>query len=87
MFFPQFGNEVGIGLNQSAKDNVFNPQKYNQLTVKVTANNAKDMDGSISQYVWYYYKTDDPTKIISIKATPGNVPYTFFSIDTKDPLL
>ena len=87
MFFPQFGNEVGIGLNQSAKDNVFNPQKYNQLTVKVTANNAKDMDGSISQYVWYYYKTDDPTKIISIKSTPGNVPYTFFSIDTKDPLL
>jgi hypothetical protein len=53
--------------------------------VKVTANNSKDRDGSISQYIWYYYKKDDPTRQLDIKSTPSSVPYTHFSIDTNDP--
>lgn len=71
MFFPQFGNEVGIGLNQTAQESTtFNPLKYNPLVVKITANASRDDDGSISQFVWYYYKADDPTNIIDMKFTP-----------------
>ncbi len=87
MYFPQFGNEVGIGLNQASQEKAFDPLKVNPLIVKVTANNPRDNDGTLSQYVWYYYKSDDPTRMIDIKSTPGNVPYTHFSIDTKDPTL
>lgn len=88
MYFPQFGNEVGIGLNQAAQERVtFDPLKVNPLIVKVTANNPKDSDGTVSQYVWYYYKADDPTRMIEIKSTPGNVPYTHFTIYTNDPAL
>ena len=87
IYFPQFGNEVGIGLNQSTPEKTFDPLRVNPLIVKVTANNPKDNDGSISQYVWYYYKSEDPTRFIEIKSTPGNVPYVHFTIYTNDPSL
>jgi hypothetical protein len=61
--------------------------KVNPLIVKVTANNSKDKDGSISQYIWYYYKKDDPTRQLELKSSPSNVPYTHFSIPTNDPAL
>lgn len=87
IFFPQFGNEAGVGLGQGTKEKTFDPLKVNPLIVKVTANNAKDRDGSVSQYIWYYYKKDDPTRQLELKSSPWNVPYTYFSIPTNDPAL
>lgn len=87
IFFPQFGNEVGIGLWEWTKDKTFDPLKVNPLIVKVTANNPKDRDGAISQYIWYYYKKDDPTRQLELKASPASVPYTHFTIPTNDPAL
>ena len=85
IFFPQFGNEVGVGLWQGTKEKTFDPLKVNPLIVKVTANNSKDKDGTISQYIWYYYKKDDPTRQLELKSSPASVPYTHFSILTNDP--
>lgn len=87
IFFPQFGNEVGVWLWQGTKEKTFDPLKVNPLIVKVTANNSKDKDGSISQYIWYYYKKDDPTRQLELKSSPSTVPYTHFSIPTNDPAL
>lgn len=88
VLFPQFGNEIGIGFQEGKKDKTFDLTKLNDpLIVKVQVNNTKDTDGAVSQYVWYYYKTDDPSRMIDIRSTPGNVPYTHFSIDTNDPAL
>lgn len=87
MHFPQLGNEVGIGLNQASQSQIFDPLKINPLIIKITANSAKDTDGSISQFIWYYYKADDPTRILHMESTTAHVPYNFFSIDTHDPLL
>lgn len=87
IFFPQFGNEVWVGLWQGTKEKTFDPLKVNPLIVKVTANNSKDKDGTISQYIWYYYKKDDPTRQLELKSSPSTVPYTHFSILTNDPAL
>jgi len=87
IFFTQFGNEVGVGLWQGTKEKTFDPLKVNPLIVKVTANNSKDKDGTISQYIWYYYKKDDPTRPLGQKNTPSSIPYTHFSIPTNDPAL
>lgn len=87
IFFPQFGNEIGVGLGQGTQEKTFDPLKVNPLIVKVTANNPKDRDWVISQFVWYYYKADDPTRIIDMRSTPSNVPYTHFTIYTNDPAL
>ncbi len=87
IFFTQFGNEVGVGLWQGTKEKTFDPLKVADLIVKVTANNSKDKDWSISQYIWYYYKKDDPTRQLDIKLTPTSVPYTHFTIPTNDPAL
>lgn len=87
IYFPQFWNEIGVGLGQGSQEKTFDPLSVNPLIVKVTANNPKDRDGSISQFVWYYYKADDPTRIIDMRSTPSNVPYTHFTIYTNDPAL
>jgi hypothetical protein len=55
--------------------------------VKITANNGRDLDGSVSQYIWYYYKKDDPTRQLGFKSSPASAPYTYFSILTNDPAL
>lgn len=79
LFFPQFGNEVGIGLNQNTQKKAFDPT-VNPLIVKVVAQSPKDNDGFITKYLWYYYKTDDPTRILEYKAWYPNTPNQFFSI-------
>ncbi len=79
LFFPQFGNEVGIGFNQNSQKKSFDPT-INPLIVKVMAQSPKDNDGFITKYLWYYYKTDDPTRILEYKAGYPNTPNQFFSI-------
>jgi hypothetical protein len=48
------------------------------LTVKATAVNAADSDGSISRLRFYYYNVDDPTRIIEYKETWMSAPYAYF---------
>ena len=79
--FPQYGNEVWIGLNQTSQNSVqdiFNGD--NDLTVKVTASNARDSDWFISYFKWYYYYKDDPSRRLETKITPSNVNYTYFQL-------
>ncbi|MBQ7073986.1 hypothetical protein IJM86_02800 [bacterium] len=50
------------------------------LMVKLTAVDAYDPDGKISYFKWYYYPKDNPKKIIETRITPGDIPYTYFTI-------
>lgn len=79
--FPQYGNEVGIWFNQNSAGDVFNSDS--DLTVKVTAQNAKDTDGFISYFKRYYYNKDDPSRRIETKITPSSINYTYFEL--KEP--
>jgi hypothetical protein len=36
----------------------------------------------ISYFKRYYYPKDNPNKIIETRISPGNIPYTFFSVPT-----
>ncbi len=79
LFFPQYGNEVGIGFNESNAKDIFN-DTFDPLIVKVSATNAIDPDGFISYFKRYYYYKDDPSRSLETKITPGNIPYVFFSL-------
>ena len=80
LVFPQFGNEVGVGLWQGSKSKTFDPNSVSPLIIKVNAVGPKDNDGFITQYIWYYYKKDDPSRKLELKPTPANSPNTFFTI-------
>lgn len=69
LFFPQFGNEIGVGLNQNNVQNIFDSDE-DELIVKVIAENASDLDGQISTFTWYYYNKDDPNRLLEVKANP-----------------
>ena len=78
--YPQYGTEI-IGLsqtNQNTVNDIFNGDT--DLTVKVTASNAKDSDWFISYYKRYYYYKDDPSRRLETKITPSNINYTYFQI-------
>lgn len=79
LFFPQYGNEVGVGFSENNAKDIFN-DTFDPLIVKVSATAPVDPDGFISYYKWYYYYKDDPTRTIETKITPGNIPYVFFSL-------
>lgn len=79
LFFPQYGNEIGVGFNENQVRDIFN-SNFDPLIVKVSATNSIDPDWFISYYKWYYYLKDDPTRFIETKITPGDIPYAFFSL-------
>ena len=79
LFFPQYGNEIGVGFSEGNAKDIFN-DTYDPLIVKVSATNAVDPDGFISYFKWYYYYKDDPSRAIETKITPGTIPYVFFSL-------
>lgn len=80
ILFPQYGNEVGIWFQQGNKSqDIFN-SGIDPIIVKVNANGAFDKDGTISYFKRYYYPKDNPNKILETKVTPGNIPYTYFSV-------
>lgn len=85
MTFPQYGNDVGIWFNANKQKDLFKSW-VDPLVVKVTANTAQpaDPDGTLSYYTWYYYKKDNPTRLLEIKVTPSSINYVFFSVPT-DP--
>ena len=78
--FPQYGNETWIWFNQTQKSKSMFSVEYDPLIVKVSANGVKDPDGFVSHYVWYYYQTDNPDRLLEVKITPYNIPYWIFSI-------
>lgn len=79
LFFPQYGNEIGIGFSENNAKDIFN-DTFDPLIVKVSATNANDSDGFISYFKRYYYYKDDPSRPLETKITPGNIPYAFFSL-------
>lgn len=79
LFFPQYGNEVGIGFSENNAKDIFN-DTFDPLIVKVSATNPIDSDGFISYFKRYYYYKDDPNRPLETKITPGNIPYAFFSL-------
>ncbi len=79
LFFPQYGNEMGIGFQENNVKDIFT-STFDPLVVKVSAQDAIDPDGNISYYKWYYYYKDDPTRILGTKITPSDIPYAFFSL-------
>jgi hypothetical protein len=69
LFFPQYGNEMGVGFSESNAKDIFN-DTFDPLIVKVGTTNAEDPDGFISYFKWYYYYKDDPSRAIETKITP-----------------
>ena len=82
LLLPQYWNEIGIGFQQTANkaQDIFNTNKIDPVIVKVSADNAQDSDGAISYFKRYYYPKDNPNKILETRVSPGNIPYTYFSI-------
>jgi len=78
--FPQYWNETWIGFNQTQKSKDMFTVEYDPLIVKVSATSVKDPDGFVSHYVWYYYQTDNPDRLLEVKITPYNIPYWVFSL-------
>lgn len=58
---------------------IFN-DTFDPLIVKVIATNARDDDGFISYFKWFYAYKEDPTRYLETKITPSNFPYAFFSL-------
>ena len=79
LFFPQYGNEVGVGFSENNAKDIFN-DTFDPLIVKVSATSPVDPDGFISYFKRSYYYKDDPSRALETKITPGNIPYAFFSL-------
>ena len=83
--FPQYGesNNTTIGFTpttESTNGPVFDCSGTTNLTVKVTAVNPSDSDGTISRLRFYYYNVDDPDRILEYKETRMATPYAYFVI-------
>jgi len=82
--FPQYdsANSSTIGFSTSTTTNqtIFEDDKATNLTVKVTAVEAMDPDGSVSRLRFYYYNVDDPDRILEYKDTWISTPYVYFVI-------
>ena len=80
--FPQYWDNSGVGFGWMPSSNssatTFDCSWTSNLTVKATAVNAADSDGSISRLRFYYYNVDDPTRIIEYKETWMSAPYAYF---------
>lgn len=81
--FPQYQNDVGIWLFQynAPKDPSF--EQFDPLIVRVNMDNPIDLDGSISSIARYYYKPEDPERLLDIKVTPWNSNAVNFAISAE----
>lgn len=82
--FPQYSDNTAIGFptytNSNSNATQFDCSWTNNLTVKVTAVNAIDSDGTISRIRFYYYNADNPDRILEYKEALINAPYAYFVI-------
>ena len=81
MWFPQYGNDAGIWFQESNQQPVdILASTFDPLIIKVTATSAKDPDGQITYFQFYYYAKEDPNRVLGVKISPANIPYAFFSL-------
>ena len=59
---------------------IFTDKGVDPIVVKITANGTRDPDGFISHYARYYYESNNPDNILSLKITPADIPSTTFII-------
>ena len=82
--FPQYADNSNTiwftSNNSSSSQTTFDCSWTNNVIVKVTAVDASDSDWTISRLRFYYYNTDDPSRILEYKETWINTPYVYFSI-------
>ena len=85
--FPQYSdNSAPIWFNSTTdsatSQTVFNCNSWtnNNIAIKVTAVEASDSDWTISRLRFYYYNTDDPSRILDSKETRISNPYAYFSV-------
>jgi len=81
--FPQYPDDNSMftfGTNTDTNRAAIDCSGTNNLVIKVTAVDAEDTDGTISRLRFYYYNTDDPSRILEYKDTWINVPYVYFAI-------
>ena len=80
--FPQswWSSPVWVWWDPTAINNTTDIFNNASIIVKVQAKWARDPDGFISHYRWYYYPSDDPLRKEGFKITPWDVPYTTFII-------
>ena len=78
--FPQYSDDNMVGFWATTSSNAvqFDCSWTNNLTIKVTAVNAADSDGTISRLRFYYYNVDDPSRILEYKETWTTAPYVYF---------
>ena len=84
LFFPQYSNESSIGFGTATTTDATNfaceDGDTSSLTIKVTAVNASDSDGTISRLRFYYYNIDDPDRILEYKDSWISAPYAYFVV-------
>lgn len=68
--FPQYSNDIGIWFFQYSQISDPNFTQFDPLIVKVNIENPRDLDGNLSYIARYYYKADDPDRLLDIKVTP-----------------
>ena len=78
--FPQYTDDLSIGYNTTSNRTLFDCSWTNNLTIKVTAVDARDPDWTISRLRFYYYNVDDPDRILEYKETWISIPYVYFVI-------
>lgn len=81
--FPQYSNDVGIWLFQYNAPKDPNFEQFDPLVVRVNIDSPVDLDGSISYIARYYYKPEDPDRLLDIKVTPGNSNAVNFAISRE----
>ncbi len=60
---------------------VFSTEVFDPLVVQVTAQGVSDPDGVVSYYKRYYYKKENPNRLLQIKITPASVSTVSFTLD------
>lgn len=81
--FPQYSNDVGIWLFQYSAPKDPNFEQFDPLVVRVNIDSPVDLDGSISYIARYYYKPEDPDRLLDIKVTPSNSSAVNFAISRE----
>jgi len=82
--FPQPGwwGNVGVWAATETVSNreIFSDSSIDPIVVRVQAKGTRDNDGFISHYAWYYYESNNPDNIVSLKITPADVTSTSFIV-------
>ena len=74
----KFWNSHNQSVYEKVMSNVF--ANNSDLVVKVTVTNPIDIDWSILNYKWYYYYKDDPSRLLWVTITPGEINYVYFNL-------